>query len=310
MRKAQALKWLRYNGLFKPLSYLPFAWAYRGAGLIGRYDHRYNRAVHTVIATGLLRAFPELRSDRALLEDWLARYFAMMARETMDVFCMPKLSRANGGQLVRLRDGSLDVLHAAKRNGRGAILVMSHFSRLNMLLLGLALAGETLGMLTIRIDERNPYLDRIERAYINNKVKTLLGFIGGRWVTLGDNLRSLYEGLKQGETIVILLDAYTPDAYGPTQSRLRAPFLGGALEISRGIERLAEKTGAAMVYGVAKERGRTIEAELRALPDNPRQALCEAVAQLEKDIYETPWQWWQWNILDYIWSPPEPEGQL
>jgi lauroyl/myristoyl acyltransferase len=304
MEKSLFLKWWRYNCLFKPLACLPFPWAYHGAGMLARYDRRYNRNAGIAIKMGLEKAFPDRTADPAVLEDWLSRYFGMMARETMDVFCMSRVTRLNGSQLVRLQAGSLDVLHAAKRDGRGIILVTAHFSRLNMLALSLALAGETLGMLTMVVDERNADLDSVDRTYLNKKIMTLLAFIGGRWVTLGDNLRGLYEGLRGGETIIILFDAYIPEK---DQNKLRTPFLGGVLEISRGIERLAEKTGARLVYGVAKERGWGIEAELRALPDEPHAGLRAAVAQLEKDVTETPWQWWQWSILDYIWSPPSEE---
>lgn len=307
MESRQLAKWLRYYGVFTPLARLPFPWAYRSAGLIGRYDRWRNANARLAIAMGLKKGFPQEAANPQTLNRWLAGYFGMMARETMDVFCMPRLNRDNVDRVARLRPESLDVLHAARRGGRGVILVMCHFSRLNMLLLSLALAGERLGMITMAVDERNPDLDPVDRVYLNTKIGTLLKFLGGRWVCLGDSMRGVYAGLRSGETMVILLDAHTPGL--EERNKLRLPFLGGTLEIPRGIERLAEKTGAALVYGVARERGWGIDAELRPLPDPPDQGLRQAVAELERDVNETPWQWWQWCVLDYLWSPTKTEDR-
>lgn len=294
-------KWLRYHALFKPLGRLPPPLAYRGAARIGHYDRNHQRDAYNAIAAGLCKAFPTQTADRGVLDGWLKHYFAMMARETLDVFCMAQVDRDHDPGIVRLAPGTLEALREAKRGGRGVIIAMAHYSRINMLLYGLALAGETLGMLTIAIDERNRDLDPVTRAYLHHKVGTLYRCIGGAWLTLADDLRGLYKVLSAGETMVILFDAFNPER---AQSTLQAPFLGGMLTVTRGIERLAAKTGAAIVYGVAHERGWRIEAELRPLPAEPEAALRAAVVELERDVRAAPWSWWQWNILDAIWTAP------
>lgn len=295
----QTRKWLRLYGLFQPLSRLPLGLAYRAADAIGRHDFRHLHDARTAIGNGLDSAFPRLAADPALRKDWIQRHFTMMSREIMDTFVMERLHAGNSQQLVRLDPAALALMRESKREGRGTILVMAHFGRLNLVLLALAMAGFPLGMLTIAVDERNPELGAVDRKYLGHKVGTLLRHIRGRWVKLGDNMRGLYEGLQAGETIVILMDAYHP-AQG--SNKLQIPFLDGILEINQGIERIARKTGANLVYGAARENGWRVEASLRSLPDGPPAALRQAVSCLEQDILETPWAWWHWNILDYIWS--------
>lgn len=298
MNAAAMRRWMRYHGLFRPLARLPQPLAYRGAALIGDLDYR-SVILRSVIADGLRRALPEETADPAVLNAWVRGYCRMMARETLDVFTMPRVHRGDNPGLVSLRPESLEVLAAAREERRGVIIVMAHFSRLNLLLLALGLAGQRLGMLTIPVDQRNPDLDAVERAYLQRKVANLHARIRGPWVTLADNLRHLYGALERGETMVILMDAFIP---GDT-SRISLPFLGGQLQVAQGVERLARRTGATLIYGVVHERGWRAEAELRALPRTPEEALLAAVAELERDVGATPWQWWHWNILDYIWTP-------
>lgn len=308
---SQVRKWLRYNALFRPLAVLPPPLAYRAAARIGLRAGR--AAAQAPTRTALAAVFRRLFAERlantgegeVLLRRWLDNFFIMQAYETLDVFVAPK---AGGAGLVTVEPQSLALLRRLKGDGRGLIIAMSHYGRLNLLLYGLALAGERLGMLTMTIDRRNPGLDAVDRRYLDFKVGTLHRFIGGSWVGLDDDLRRLYRALRRGETMVILFDAFDPQNRGRRQAApLRLPFLGGTLAVSRGISRLAAKTGARVVYGAVRqdaERGYRASAELRPLPATPEQALAAAAAELQKDVIRTPWQWWQWGILDHLWTPP------
>jgi KDO2-lipid IV(A) lauroyltransferase len=291
-------KWLRYHALFRPLGRLPSPLGYRLADIVGRVDRRRQAAASAAVRQGLREAFPAL--DEARVERCVNEHFTMLARELTDAFKMRHLSVAAGQRLARPAPGALDVLRAARAGGRGVIIAMGHYGRVNMLLLGLALAGERLGMLTMVSDQRNPQLDAVDRPYIDAKIRALLAFTGGPWVTLADDLRRLYDALHAGQTLVILLDAYLPEH---PERKLTAPFLGGTLRVSRGIERLARKTGASVLYGCARERGVGVEAELRPL--RPRQDsgwLGAAIAELENDIIAAPGRWWQWGLLSALWE--------
>lgn len=289
---------LRYYGLFRPLAALPLPVAYRAAGLIGRCDARYNAPARAAVRKGLAQAFP--RRPAVELDDWTRRYFQMLAREQLDTFTMPVRTPANSADLLGLRAGSLELLRAARGGGRGVIIAMAHYGRINLLLLALALAGERLGMLTMVIDQRNRELNPVDRAYLYRKNRTLLDFIRGSWITLGDDLRALYRALARGETLVLLFDAHTPER---RQRHRAVPFLDGELRVPVGIARLARHTGARVVYGVAHQHDWRVEAELRPLPEDPDAALRAAVAELERDVYHAPWLWWHWNILELIWAP-------
>ena len=293
-------RWLRYYALFRPLALLPAPSAYRAAAAIGRREGLHSLAMRQTVAAGMRQLFPA--ADEKEMERWLDNHFAMLARETLDVFVMPRLTPANSRPLLRLAPGALTLLQDAKADGRGLIIAMSHYGRVNMLLLALGLAGQRLGMLTMVTDRRNPHLDPVERRYLQRKIHTLLGFIKGRWVTLGEDMRVLYRALEQGETMVLLLDSFTPER---SQKKLAAPFFGGHLSVTRGIARLAERTGARVVYGVAQEHCWQVEAVLRPLPEQPEAALVMAVQELERDVRATPWQWWHWNILGAVWSPAQ-----
>ena len=49
--------------------------------------------------------------------------------------------------------------------------------------------------------------------------------------------------------------------------------------------------------------------KLRSLSENPHEALSMAVAELEKDIINAPWQWWQWGMFNHSWSPAATTGE-
>lgn len=307
MNSSEWRKGARLFGLFRPASRLPMPLAYRVAEMVGSLDYRSRADLRQVIGSGLAAALPEARYP-AQREDWVRRYCQMMSREVMDAFFMSRLNQDNSTDLVSIPPDSLALMRSLREEGRGIIVVMAHYGRLNLLLLALAMAGYDLGMLTIAVDERNPDLSPVDRVYLGGKVAALQKQIRGRWVSLGDNLRGLYQGLKSGEIIIILMDAYHA---GQDDNRIDLPFLGGYLNVSQGIVRMAEKTGARMIYGAVRDRlsSETEKASwqavatLRPLPENPAEALKQSVAWLEQDVKDMPWLWWHWNILDYIWKP-------
>ncbi len=287
-------KWLNYYGL-SPLAGIPPAMAYRvagGIGLINRYTQRRRDA--QFIAAQMAKVFPDLPPKRRGAA--VREYFQLMARERLDVFT---LARTRLGETVQLSAESLEVLRDAKVGGRGVILVMGHFGRINLLLLALALAGERLGMLTMAIDETNPDLDLMDRGFFRRKVYGLRDRIGGPLITLNDDKRVIYRALAAGETLVMLMDAITEDYH---RQKKAAYGLGcGQLHLPTGIARIAQGTGAALVYGEVPEGGWRAAVRLRRLVDEPTVALAQAAAWLTTAIQERPGQWWQWGQLDLAW---------
>jgi lauroyl/myristoyl acyltransferase len=125
--------------------------------------------------------------------------------------------------------------------------------------------------------------------------------IGGAWIHINEGLRRLYRVVGGGETVVMLLDAYDPRF----RLALDYPFLGGRLQVAAGILRIAKRTGARLVYGVVKERDWRVEVSLRPLPADPEAAMARAVVELEQDVRERPWEWWQWPLTGRLWHPRE-----
>lgn len=298
-------KWCRYHLLFHNLARLPLTLAYRGSELIAGHDYRHRHDARRAIAQGLCRAFPAETAQAGVLQRWLQRYFAMMARETLDTFVMAQAVPVTLQRLVTVAAGSLQRLRQARGDGRGVIVIVNHYNRVNLLLLALALAGEQLGMLTGTVDQRNPELDPVERRYLGFKAATLHRYIGGPWVMLADSLRPLYRHLQQGGILAMALDVYNP---AMRIERVQLPFLGGGLAVSPGIARIAECTGARLLYGVVQEHGWRAEVGLRPLPDQPLSALRGALQELERDVLTAPWQWWQWSVLAQFWQADERLG--
>ncbi len=191
-----------------------------------------------------------------------------------------------------------------QQEGKGVVLAMGHYGRPIMLSTQLGVLGCKIGMLTQTIDERNPNLNAVERSYLARKMRIVMDAAGGRWLMLDDSMRLLYSGLKSGETIIMMYDLHEANP----SSMLELPFCGGTMRLPRGVERVAERTGARVIYGIARDKGRRVEAELRKLPQNPQQALIAAVKELEKDVQAAPWQWWQWPLYDHAWAPPQKDA--
>jgi lauroyl/myristoyl acyltransferase len=289
-------KWLQYNAVFKPLARIAPRHSYPIATRLGQRFFDPDGQLRAYIANEMTRLMPD--SPAAIRDDWAAVFCEVRGREILDTYVMRRLHHLRDQPVVTLADGTLDVLRDARKGGRGVILTLAHYGRVNMMLAGLGLAGERLGMLTMDIDAPNPALDEVERAYLKVKVQALQNCIKGPWLTLGGAVRPLYETLRRGETLIILFDVPVD---GSTQTK-SVPFFGGSLTISRGIERLAQKTGAQIVYAVAKEQDWHVITELRALPENPGDALVAAVGELERDVRSTPGLWWQWGLLDALWN--------
>lgn len=298
----EAKKWLRYHALYAPLCHLPRNLSYRLADHLGDRDRQRQSADAAAVAHGLRLAIgglPSAADPTAFVMEQQREYFRMMSRELLDVFGLLRLGPEHLGAGRPLELVGQEYLREAQAVGRGVIIVMSHYGRPVMLSTALGLAGFSVGILSQPVDERNSSLSPVDSRYLQYKVGCTVAKAGGRWVTTLDNLRVLYDALRNGETIIIMQDVVEPD---PTR-RVTAPFLGGTIGLPPGILRLAKHTGARLVYGAAQDRHSGVRAEIRPLPIDPQAGVVAAMAELEKDVRNTPWQWWQWPALSALWSP-------
>ena len=300
-RALQAAKAIRMLCVFPLISMLPLPVAYNIATWIGTLDSRRESPYIKGLRAGMKNCFPDLADRPEVLKQWLKKHCCMQAREMLDAYVIGRQTGRSIGRLSEI-SGRQYLTHALEK-GRGVIIVLSHYSRLNMLPCTLGLTGQQTGVLTQAVDRRNPFLDWVDRTYLRNKLQTYYRITKGTGVTLEDDLRGIYRALKANEAVVILLDAYNP--------RLRRfreyHFLGGKLCLPTGIERISVATKATLVYGVVKENGWRVKAEIRPLPGTGAEAMVQAVREFEQDMLERPWEWWQWGYMNTMWHPMDSD---
>jgi KDO2-lipid IV(A) lauroyltransferase len=291
-------KWLRLRLWYPALARLPLPVGYALAAISGIGEILVDQGGRRAVAEGLRCLLPGLSLLRRA--EILVRHFVMKSWECLDAFVLMVDAR-RAASLVHV--SGLEILRQARLEGAGVILVMAHFGRINLHALGLARAGERLGMLTMAIDN-NPDLDTVERDYLRAKAAALHRHLGGSWIRLGGSLRQLYRDLARREVVVILLDAYVP---GWEKRAVKLPCFGGRLALPTGILRLAQRTGARLVYAGALQKGFRVRGYLKPLPSEPEAGFQAALCCLEQDISRFPWLWWQWNLVPQIFAPAESQ---
>lgn len=295
MSISQKRREFRLRITYPTLAKLPPVVAYAFADLLGRRDARRNHDLRVALGNGFDKAMPGLTADAR--ENLIREQALMLSREVMDAWLLPRLDARTLGSMVTV--DNVAALEEARSEGKGVLLIMAHYSRLVLLLAALGARGFEMGMLTMRIDEANPDLLPCERRYLSQKVSALRAMLRGGWVSLGDPMRPLYEGLRRGEIWIVLLDAYHSE-FG---RQMDYPFLDGELSLPSGIDRIMAKTGARAVFASVRENGpRRLRGRFTRLPDDPASVMSAAVSELEVDVRAAPAQWWQWNILDYLWN--------
>lgn len=287
--------WLRYFLEYRTVSRLPRPLAYKLVGYLGDRDRRRMSQIAQDMGVNLRLVFPDMTDDR--IGSYTRAHFRMMAREVLDVFDLPNFSRDSLGK-VFLPSGFNEIPQPGT-SGPGTIIALGHYGRPIMLPVALGLSGKATGLLTQTIDERNLGLNPIDRMFLQFKMHHAVKLCGGRWIATGDDLRKLYEALDKGENIVILFDLPNAGA----RETFAAPFLGSMLHPAVGVLRLLRKTGARIVYGVARDKGSAVSVEIRPLPNgDPESTMRAAICELERDVLAEPWQWWQWPYLSTIWK--------
>ncbi len=296
-RFGQIKKALKLLALFPALSCLPPSAAYRIASLIPPMDDKALKSYLAGMRTGLARCLGDKIGNGDVLEDFLKRHVNMLAMEALDSYIIPKQT----GKTI----GRISVLHGkthldkALSQGKGVIIVTAHYGRLNMLAYTLGLMGQNTGILTQNIGKDNPLLDWVDRKYLQKKLKSYYQVTKGTGITLGDNQRKIFRALGRNEAMVILMDAYHPDF----RNMREHPFLGGTIKLPTGIERISERTRSPLVYGIVKGgQGWRVRAELRPIDGYGKEAFDRAVEELEKDVRERPWDWWQWGYMNSMWK--------
>ena len=215
---------------------LPLSWAHRVGDAVGALSHRLNTRECKVARRNLeLLGRPSDASERDRAVGRILRQTGRNALETLRIWTRP---RADNLRLVRAVHG-LDRLAAAEAAGRGVILAAPHYGNLELVVEFMAARGPFALVYRTPETEAGDAFLRLARGGDNIRLVP----------AEANAMRPLWKALQAGGVIGI-----TPDQQPKLGSGEFAPFFGRpALTLSL-IPRLAERSGAAVIFGYAERR--------------------------------------------------------
>ena len=198
-------------------------------------------------------AYPELSADeRTALQKAILRTTALQTLETLRLWTRP-----HAKNLQRLRDQQgVGLFDAALADGRGLIVCAPHYG--NWELLNQWLAARTPISILYRAPESKvgeAFL-RLVRAGVPERVRQVRAE--------GPAVRQLWKTLKEGGVVGIL-----PDQQPKAGDGEFAPFFGMPALTMTLVSRLAERTGATVVYAYCERIGDGPDFALRIEPAQP-----------------------------------------
>lgn len=286
----------RQERIYRWASRLPGRWPWRLAPWLYRHTHAEEARSTEAAVHSLFRAhFPDATDDT--VKTWARQHVDLVAFELMDAIALRRVGHQGD---VRLTIDGIEKLQHGLKAGHGAIIILTHFDRILTGPIAVANAGIPVSSLTMEIDENNE-LSALEKAYFHRKISTFDDMTGGTSVKRNRSVRKIYDSLAQGNTWTILADAWHPEA----RNKRGHPFLGKTLYLATGIERIAAHTQAALLHVTSfTEPDGSVRVRIRELQGSPEQAVDQVIAQLERDVRERPWAWWNWGLLDAMTTPP------
>jgi len=254
-----------------------------------RLDARESR----VVRRNLELAYPEL--DAGQRTDLHRRILRSTARQTFEM--LRTWTRSPTQNLTRLRERhGQDLYDQALASGRGVIVAAPHFGNWELLNQWLASRGR------IAIVYRPP-----ESAAVDGFLQLARGGDTVQQVRAeGPAVRQLFKVLKDGGAVGIL-----PDQQPKMGDGVFAPFFGHQALTMTLVNRLAERTGAIVLYGWVERTSDDLEYALHVEPAGPAVADPDPVlaatalnAGLERIARRDPTQY-QWTYKRYTLRPPE-----
>lgn len=272
---------------------LPWSWLRGfGAALAGLWI-RLNARESRVTRRNLELAFPELTdAQRAVMHRQVLRSTAMQAVETLRLWTRPR--EENLACLVERHGEAL--YDAALAAGKGVIVAAPHHGNWELLNQWLASRGQ------IAIVYKAPDED-VGDAFL----QLVRGGDNVRQVRAeGPAVRQLFKVLKEGGATGIL-----PDQQPKAGDGVFAPFFGIEALTMTLVNRLAERTGATVLYGWCERIGPDMQFALHIQPappevadPDPRTAAAALNAGIERIARRDPTQY-LWTYKRYTLRPPE-----
>ena len=285
--------WLLYT-LAAALGRLPWAWLRRLGDLVAWGWQRMGARESRVAGRNIEIAYPDLLpAQRTELQREVLRTTARQALETLRFWTRP---HADNLALIREMHG-VERFDAAVASGRGVIVAAPHYG--NWELLNQWLASRTPLAILYRPPESavgEAFLRRV-RADDGDRVTQVRAE--------GAGIRQLFKLLKAGGVTGIL-----PDQQPKAGDGEFAPFFGREALTMTLLNRLAERTGATVLFGYCERIGAGPEFALRFEPAPEAIAAPDAVAAatalnaaVERIARRDPAQY-QWTYKRYTLRPP------
>ena len=215
--------------------------------LLGLLPRWLARGACEVLALGSYYFWPRLRQVglfnlRLAFPGWtgrarrrvLVRTFRNFGRMLADFASFPRLNRGNIERLI-VYDG-FEHYERAQAEGRGVIFLTAHFGNWELSSFAHSLYGYPLNFTVRQMD--NPLLDALITRY--------RCLSGGRPIEKNEFARRALQSLKQGEAVGVLIDTNMLPAEG-----IFVDLFGRLACTTSAPARLARKTGAALVLGLA-----------------------------------------------------------
>ena len=180
----------------------------------------------------LQQAFPEW--PETARRRVLFRTFRGFGRMLADFSRFPRLTRGNIERAI-VYDG-LEHFEAAEARGNGVIFLTAHFGNWELSSFAHSLYGHKINFTVRPMD--NPLLDRLITRY--------RCLSGGRPIEKNEFARRAIQALRQGESVGVLMDTNMLATEG-----IFVEFFGRLACTTSAPARLARKTGAALVLGLA-----------------------------------------------------------
>jgi len=288
---AAFLRFLEWLVCAVPIRFLDVA-----AGFLGRFRGLARRDV-TVLRTNLA-VILGLRPGSAEARGFEIRCFRGQLAAILETI---RLSRDPAGLDVRNLPGFPEfrrVLRAAEREGRGQILVTAHLGAWELLAQSAVAAGERPVCAVAKPLRSASASAYIKRLRVRAGVRVIWG--GGRML-----LRAMVRTIRQGETLILLVDQRPDLRRGPW-----VEFLGRQTEFVGGPAALATRCDCPVIAAFCLREGpltyRLDSESIRQPGDSrdPDELSQGMAAAIEQRVRAWPVQW-MWNYRRWTFSPAE-----
>jgi lauroyl/myristoyl acyltransferase len=299
-------------GLVLPLmARLPLTWAYRLADWRGAFNARRARDwaelavgfpyVGERCAVAFREIFPD--ASNAEISSLVVQRYQTVAREELDGLL------AIRGRLEEIEMDLAPIRKALSQraNGRGLVVVMSHFDNLFLGLVGMARCGVPIYLMTSEIVQDARVHPKV-RQFFADKYRSYVGHMGGGdFLPTSSNARDeFYRVLRQGGIVVVISETPASLAQG---KGTWVSWMGKRRKMADSAVRMAMDTGSQMA-GMRNRQAKPgrVDWQWSSLvnPDDFRQHAAHVAREmtyapifafLEAGIKAEPGRWWAAHLL-------------